>query len=506
MGKVVMDIRPSTGVSSGESMEEQRKWSEKKWDQKEKDSTANYDRSRTHLNFEVGKGGVIKEVDDSVSIDDRMKQNLAERGIEIPSSTYGNTKGRRVIAQIIFGGSREDMHRLAFGMQEVDLSKKGDNSGIQRREAIEQWAKDTYDFVCRKFGEENIVGFYVHLDETNPHIHCSVIPVKNNKVSWNRVFCVGGLGEQRKNFARLHTEYADEVGKKYGLERGCSKEETKARHISTEEYRLNLIREVNELANKLDGLYKEEARQERAVKGLTTMINNLEAEREKVLLDIENAKDFFEKENEERFDNLQNLREKLQKIDDKLADKNTKLSEAQERLEATIEILGEVKEEQKNLQETNREIKNENDTLRAKNQLLQERGEGLRELNKRLGESMQAKYEQRIDRAVAAELVDAFRELIPNLSPQQVYKLEQKGIPDIVEMSNEVFTTALFLVAGYPAKAAEYADMHGGVGPLGGTGNWMQDRRKDEDDLAFWRRCVSTATQMMRPARMGRKR
>ena len=92
------------------------------------------------------------------------------------------------------------------------------------------------------------------------------------------------------------------------------------------------------------------------------------------------------------------------------------------------------------------------------------------------------------------------------LSPQQVYKLEQKGIPDIVETSNEVFTTALFLVAGYPAKAAEYADLHGGVGPLGGTGNWMQDRRKDEDDLAFWRRCVSTAAQMMRPARRGRTR
>ena len=34
-----MDIRSSTGVSAGESMEEQRKWSDKKWDQKEKDPT-----------------------------------------------------------------------------------------------------------------------------------------------------------------------------------------------------------------------------------------------------------------------------------------------------------------------------------------------------------------------------------------------------------------------------------------------------------------------------------
>lgn len=501
-----MDIQPSSGVSLGESMEEQRNWSDKKWAEKEKDSIANYDRSRTKLNFEIGKGGVVKEVDSSISIDARMRQNLEDRNIKIPVSKPGSMRPRRVIAQIIFGGSRDDMHRLAFGMQAVDLSKSGENSHIERREGIERWAKDTYDFVCRKFGEENIVGFYVHLDETNPHIHCSVIPVKDNKVNWKGVFGEGTVYEVKKKFAQLHTDYANEVGAKYGLERGCSMEETKARHISTEEYRLGLIREVNELSDKVGKLNKEIASQERAMKGLQTMISNLEGEREKILLDIEEAKDFSEKENEERSDNLQYLKEQLQKIDDKLADKNTKLSEAQERLDAAKEMLGEVKEEQKNLQETNRKIKNENDTLRAKNQLLQERGKGLKELNTRLGENMQAKYEQRIDRAVVAELVDAFRELIPNLSPQQVYKLEQKGIPDIVEMSNEVFTTALFLVAGYPAKAAEYADLHGGVGPLGGTGNWMQDRRKDEDDLDYWRRCVGMATYMMRPARRGRSR
>ena len=140
MGKVVMDIQPSTGVSLGESMEEQRNWSDKKWAEKEKDSIANYDRSRTKLNFEIGKGGVVKEVDSSISIDARMRQNLEDRGIKIPVSKPGSMRPRRVIAQIIFGGSREDMHRLAFGMQAVDLSKRGDNSHIERREGIERWA------------------------------------------------------------------------------------------------------------------------------------------------------------------------------------------------------------------------------------------------------------------------------------------------------------------------------------------------------------------------------
>ena len=156
---------------------------EAKKEEKEKDSIANYDRSRTKLNFEIGKGGVVKEVDSSISIDARMRQNLEDRNIKIPVSKPGSMRPRRVIAQIIFGGSREDMHRLAFGMQAVDLSKSGDNSHIERREGIEFWAKDTYDFVCRKFGEENIVGFYVHLDETNPHIHCSVIPSKTIRLT-----------------------------------------------------------------------------------------------------------------------------------------------------------------------------------------------------------------------------------------------------------------------------------------------------------------------------------
>ena len=34
--------------------------------------------------------------------------------------------------------------------------------------------KDVYGFVCREFGEENVVLFIVHrpFDETRPHTHC----------------------------------------------------------------------------------------------------------------------------------------------------------------------------------------------------------------------------------------------------------------------------------------------------------------------------------------------
>ena len=40
---------------------------------------------------------------------------------------------------------------------------------------------DYYDFLCRKFGEENALGLECHLDETTPHFHAWVIPVAKRK-------------------------------------------------------------------------------------------------------------------------------------------------------------------------------------------------------------------------------------------------------------------------------------------------------------------------------------
>lgn len=59
------------------------------------------------------------------------------------------------------------MRRLAFGNQNVDFEKGNhpDNSWVKRQEGIEKWAVDVYNFMAKKYGEENIVAFVVHLDE-----------------------------------------------------------------------------------------------------------------------------------------------------------------------------------------------------------------------------------------------------------------------------------------------------------------------------------------------------
>ena len=74
------------GISNSESNEQQRKWSENLWDKKAKDSLANYDPSRAHLNFEVTKGGKVQPIDISKSIQQKMDEILLARGINNPNA------------------------------------------------------------------------------------------------------------------------------------------------------------------------------------------------------------------------------------------------------------------------------------------------------------------------------------------------------------------------------------------------------------------------------------
>ena len=122
------------------------------------------------------------------------------------------------------------MHRLAFGEQQVNLDKGADNSGITRSPEIEKWAVDMYKFMSKKYGEKNIAAFIVHLDETNPHIHCTILPItERNKFSWKMVMAGQSKFEYSQRLTALHNELS-EVNKKYSLDRGDSIAETGHKH------------------------------------------------------------------------------------------------------------------------------------------------------------------------------------------------------------------------------------------------------------------------------------
>ena len=475
--KQVMDIRPnSEGISLAESNEQQRNWSEDFLRKKSNDPLANYDPTRAHLNFEVTRGGVIQPIDKSKSIMQKMADNLAVRGIKDPNARENVRRRQNTLAQVIFGGSRERMNTLAFGSQTLDLNKGADNSHLSRSRDIEEWAKDVYSFVARRFGEENIVGFYVHLDETNVHAHRTLIPMDKEKncISWRSVFGQNKY-EMGKIFSMLHDDFSKEVGKKWGMERGSNKAETGARHRSTEEYKRDLINQVQELENTREGLLGQIRRMEIKQKGLTTMIANLQARKEKINEEIDLIARQFGEDGQDK----EQLARRMTELRKQMEDIDRKISEKQRMLDKTENVLADAKAKQ----------------------------EGLRQEHRRMSEIVGDDIDREA-KAIHSNIVttyykmmaESFQPVIPKLSNEHREVLRDSGFYDLTDSPQHVITCALFLAINYIKEATTYAESCGGRG--GNMTGWGRD--KDDGDERWWMRCIARAAAMVKP--LGRKK
>ena len=477
--KQVMDFRPSKGITTAQSNEHQRRWTEKGWGSAE--ATGNYDRSRERLNFEI-RGGKVCPIDKSRSIPERMADILRSRGIKDPNEGLAEPRFRTVV-NFIFGGSRERMTELAFGDQKVDLTHGADNSHLTRCKDIEEWAKDVYRFVADKYGEENIVAFIVHLDETNPHVHCTLLPIKDGKFAYKQIFAGKDKYEFSQRMKQLHTDFFTEVNTKWGMSRGRSVSETGARHLTTEEYRRMLSEECTTFEENIDrhrkvlfSIQSDIRLAERRVKGLTTMVDNLEkskAEKQAQLSAAErdlaaNSDDAAELEML-----IESLQKELQGIDRQLADKQGKLQAADRQLADLKENMDAV----------------------------QQRTEELRAEAYRYSRDVHSKVDTLLKDALLEGLVGEYRNLSARLDAPQRQLFDDTLVQAIAEQGAEVMHCATMLFLGMVDDATTFAETHGG-GSGGSDLKWGRD--EDEDNRAWALRCMRMASRMMRPA-IGKK-
>ena len=258
---------------------ERRGWDEKRYQLKNADIDKNnhYNYSRKRLNFEIVKGGKIVPLgSQSVPLHERLQHRLDELGFKPyvdakrPDQVSRNSPNCTV--GIIFSGDHGVLNRLAFGEQKLNTSDpNADHSKVVLQKGIYDWALDTYRFACEKWGEENVIGFDVHCDETSIHAHVQTVPVEQVKKrgrigskyihkdnpekvlstkEWRalpkeerdnytkseaakgvveRVSYAKVWGERAKDksqyLSQLHTDYYNKVGHKYGLARGFSYDE-----------------------------------------------------------------------------------------------------------------------------------------------------------------------------------------------------------------------------------------------------------------------------------------
>lgn len=194
MAKGVVHAGKKLGLSANNADENERKkndkerkgekkaWDEETYRKKNKIPWNNYDWSRHSLNFEIargkdGKPKVIPLGSQDVTLYRRYQKVLQDVGFK--QYKVGASNQQLTYMELILSGSTKKMQKLAFGNQNVDFTRnplEWKNWGVTRTKEIEQWALDCYEFMCKKYGAENIIGFEVHLDETEPHIHVNIVP------------------------------------------------------------------------------------------------------------------------------------------------------------------------------------------------------------------------------------------------------------------------------------------------------------------------------------------
>lgn len=263
---------PAKSFSAAEGYEpERRGWDENTYRLKNQDTNNHYDFSRNHLNFEInGKGEIVSLGSNPVPLHERLQKRLDEldfKPYKDKDNPLGNSDNSpNCTVGIIVSGDHRVLTRLAFGDQDVDFTLQRSNAHVVLKQGIKDWAMDTYHWACDRWGAENIIGFDVHLDETTPHIQIQTIPVAKTKArgrasvkyvhkddkskllshkEWEKLpeetrgdfvrteverrekECVSYArvwGEDKyavgKTYYQMHTDYYNEVGHKYGLERG----------------------------------------------------------------------------------------------------------------------------------------------------------------------------------------------------------------------------------------------------------------------------------------------
>ena len=497
--KQAMHVEAGKSFGTSEANENERHWNDDKIDRKNQDPTNHYDKTRMKLNFEIGPDGKVHPLGyQEKSLEVRLQERLTELGwkpFKPDSKIQPNC-----CAKFIFGGNHDRTLEMAFGTQTVNLDKGADNSHLQRCPEIEQWAKDVYDWCAKRYGQKNIIGFQVHLDESSPHIHALIVPVGQRAKSGREcVMWSAKFGKSRYEYGHIlremHTSLYEEVGSKYGLERGDSIEGRNVSHLSKRDY----IRKLS----------KDAKQAEKAVKGLQTMIRKLERE---MLADRNRLKEIDEAlaSGKITLDRYEEQKADIQKLiteyQEKLEDKSNKLHAKEHELEQLTKDAAKARSviqpfrnhkvdftppqitEKVPLFGTDKWIERQNRLIAKQFTEIVRKVESLY----RNDAARQVEATQRNVLADYGELYQLRKEVKTLIENNDGLKSTLETMLD--QLANPSLRSKIFAIADALAGGTPAAISSGG----GGGGNSDSDlrwdgRRPDEEEEAYRKRCLKTA-------------
>ena len=250
---------------------------------------------------------------------DNYKRSIKEKLSNLVESSRAVRKDAVVVCNFIVTSDNETMNALGADRQR-------------------EFFQDSVKWFSDRYGADRVLNATVHMDETTPHLHIGVMPItQDGRLSAKAIFT-------KTEMKAIQTEFARDVGEKYGLERGV--EGSERTHLSEARFKeqkaLEMANEHGAIAQELQ-IIAEDCKQE-----LSEATRSLETVKQE-LSTMQDRKDTLQGEIErlEAIDKQTKVRvhEALEKQKPVLLDLQKRISEAKSELSVVEAAVKEKKAE-----------------------------------------------------------------------------------------------------------------------------------------------------------------
>lgn len=250
---------------------------------------------------------------------DNYKRSIKEKLSNLVESSRAVRKDAVVVCNFIVTSDNETMNALGADRQR-------------------EFFQDSVKWFSDRYGADRVLNATVHMDETTPHLHIGVMPItQDGRLSAKAIFT-------KTEMKAIQTEFARDVGEKYGLERGV--EGSERTHLSEARFKeqkaLEMANEHGAIAQELQ-IIAEDCKQE-----LSEATRSLEAVKQEFSA-MQDRKDTLQGEIErlEAIDKQTKVRvhEALEKQKPVLLDLQKRISEAKSELSVIETAVKEKKAE-----------------------------------------------------------------------------------------------------------------------------------------------------------------
>ena len=250
---------------------------------------------------------------------DNYKRSIKEKLSNLVENSRAVRKDAVVVCNFIVTSDNETMNALGADRQR-------------------EFFQDSVKWFSDRYGADRVLNATVHMDETTPHLHIGVMPItQDGRLSAKAIFT-------KTEMKAIQTEFARDVGEKYGLERGV--EGSERTHLSEARFKeqkaLEMANEHGAIAQELQ-IIAEDCKQE-----LSEATRSLETVKQE-LSTMQDRKDTLQGEIErlEAIDKQTKVRvhEALEKQKPVLLDLQKRISEAKSELSVVETAVKEKKAE-----------------------------------------------------------------------------------------------------------------------------------------------------------------